>query len=75
MRSAAQGKPEGFPESMGGWGMYETDWYKSRGGETPEEILVVSHADPIMMHLRKTEPFIQMGQYITNSCQMGTDSL
>lgn len=38
VRSPAQGKPEGFPESMGGWKMYETGWYKKNKGETQEEI-------------------------------------
>jgi len=38
VRSPAQGKPEGFPESMGGWKMYETDWYTHQHGETPEEV-------------------------------------
>ena len=32
VRSPAQGKPEGFIESMGGWKIYESDRYKKNNG-------------------------------------------
>ena len=38
VRSPVQGKPEGFPESLGGWKIYESDWYKNLHGERPEEV-------------------------------------
>jgi broad specificity phosphatase PhoE len=38
VRSPLQGKPEGFTEAMGGWKIYDSDWYKRGGGETPLEI-------------------------------------
>jgi broad specificity phosphatase PhoE len=37
VRSALGGKPDGFDETLGGW-LYETEWYRSHHGETPEEI-------------------------------------
>lgn len=37
-RSPAQGKPQGFADSMGGWDMYETDWYREQGGELFQDI-------------------------------------
>lgn len=38
VRSPAQGQKEGFVEAKGGWGIYDTLWYKEHGGEPLEEI-------------------------------------
>lgn len=38
VRSPAQGQKEGFVEAKGGWEIYETTWFKERGGETLAEI-------------------------------------
>lgn len=38
VRSPAQGEKEGFVEAKGGWGIYETEWYKKHGGESVVEI-------------------------------------
>lgn len=37
VRSPVQGKPESFMATLGSWKIYETDWYRQNGGETPEE--------------------------------------
>ncbi len=49
VRSPVQGKPEGFTESMGGWKIYESDWYKQGKGETPAEIF--SRMDSFMKEI------------------------
>ena len=38
VRSPAQGKPVGFTESMGGWKIYDSEWYKKNNGESVQEI-------------------------------------
>lgn len=38
VRSPAEGEKEGFVESKGGWGIYETEWYKEHDGESLIEI-------------------------------------
>ncbi len=38
VRSPAQGEKEGFVEEKGGWGIYETEWYKDHDGESLIEI-------------------------------------
>ncbi len=39
VRSPAQGEKEGFVKSKGGWGIYETEWYKEHDGESMVEIV------------------------------------
>lgn len=39
VRSPSQGEKEGFVEEKGGWGIYETEWYKDQGGESLDEIV------------------------------------
>ncbi len=43
IRSPAQGKPEYFSKKLGGWKMYESDWYTKEGGETIEDIAARMH--------------------------------
>jgi len=50
VRSPAQGEKEGFVESKGGWGIYETEWYKEHGGETLDEI--VSRMNEVIEEIR-----------------------
>lgn len=38
VRSPSEGEKEGFVEAKGGWGIYETEWYKKHGGESVVEI-------------------------------------
>lgn len=39
LRSPAQGEKEGFVEARGGWGIYESPWYKEHGGESMQEVV------------------------------------
>lgn len=38
VRSPVEGNTESFLHSKGGWGIYNSDWYKENGGELVEEI-------------------------------------